>query len=182
MSKENEEDFELDIDDTEEGQDEQSKEGEKGEMTLEKWKAIALRRGEKLRKIGGAGDDQNQKKGSSKADPDGDFRKDIENLKVAEAKRNFGYSHNLSPAETDLIFKYTGGRAPTDEEMKSDFMTAGIDKIRAKARAEAHRPGASHNAATFEGKAYKDLSVEDKAKNYGAHGKQVMERHLARKR
>lgn len=91
------------------------------------------------------------------------LKKDVESLKSAEQKRQFGYAHGLSPEETDKVFQISGGK-PTDETLKDPFVIAGLEALRAAKRVAANTPGSSSGAKLYGGKPFNELSKADKQK------------------
>jgi hypothetical protein len=86
----------------------------------------------------------------------------LSTLELAEAKRQFGYEHGLSPAETDKVFAITS--KPTKETLEDPFIKAGLEAIRAANRVAEATPSPSGRAATFNGKTFADMNPEERQK------------------
>ena len=56
----------------------------------------------------------------AKEEPDREIVKSVKRLEEIENKRQFGFEHQLSPEETDYIFKISGGK-PTKEILEDTF-------------------------------------------------------------
>jgi hypothetical protein len=93
-----------------------------------------------------------------------DIRQTVQELKVAEEKRQFGYANGLSPEETDYIFKINPN--PTEELLKDDFVKGGLEAIRTKKKVETNTPALNSRSPRFELPKKKDLSVDDKQKAF----------------
>lgn len=98
---------------------------------------------------------QGRKNGS---DP---LEKRIGNIEQIEAKRQFGYTHNLSPDETDLAFKFANGK-PTKKTLEDPFFKAGLEGIRRDNKNSANTPGSSRRSAPFSDKPFSELTKEQK--------------------
>lgn len=94
---------------------------------------------------------------------DDDIKKDISFLKEVEAKRQFGFENNLSPQETDLAFKFAGGK-PDAKVLEDEFFKAGIEGLRSKQRLENNIPGSSSRSSVFSEKPFEEMK-EDERKN-----------------
>lgn len=96
---------------------------------------------------------------------DEDLVRDVNELKVEKAKRQFAYQHGLSPEETDMIFQLNPN--PSKDDLENPFIKGGIDALRSKKRLEDATPTPSSSATVLiEGKEFKDLPEEDRAKNW----------------
>lgn len=90
--------------------------------------------------------------------------KDISELKLAEKKRQFGYEHNLSPDETDALFRINPN--PTKEDLENPFVKGGIDALRAKKRVESNTPSPSSKVFKVGGKSWGELTPAEKEANW----------------
>lgn len=90
---------------------------------------------------------------------------DIRSLKLAEAKRQFGYKHSLSPEETDKLFKYAGNDKPEDA-LKDPFFQSALESYRREKSVKEAIPSSSNRAISVEGKSFKDMTSEERAKNW----------------
>lgn len=77
----------------------------------------------------------------TKKDVPDDIRKTVEQLSLAEKKRQFGYEHGLSPDETDAVFTFTPN--PTKETLANPFVEGGLAKLRSKKRVDENTPSSS---------------------------------------
>ncbi len=93
-----------------------------------------------------------------------DIRETVRSLAQAESKRQFGYSHGLSPEETDAIFRMNP--KPSKETLDDPFVKGGLAAIRAKKRVENATPAPSGKSATVDGKPWGQMTPEDRRKNY----------------
>lgn len=76
-----------------------------------------------------------------------DIRLTVKELQLAETKRQFGYANDLSPEETDAVFKLSPN--PTKEVLNDPFVKGGLAALRAKKRVEENTPRSSSRSATF---------------------------------
>lgn len=107
------------------------------------------------------------KKPESKQD---DIRQTVQELKLAEEKRQFGYENNLSPQETDYLFKISP--TPSKELLEDPFVKGGIDAIRAKKRVDENTPSLNSRSPRFELPKKKDLTMEDKQEAFDNYRKE----------
>lgn len=124
---------------TEENPSEESSEDIDWKSEALKYKAIALRNKKKIE----AGVTAPQKVLTEKRDDN--LYKTVEELALAEKKRQFGYLHNLSPEETDAVFKITP--EPTKETLEDPFVKGGLASLKAKKRVENNIPSSSSRSA-----------------------------------
>jgi len=92
--------------------------------------------------------------------------KDVAELKMTEKKRQFGYSHGLSPEETDTLFNFANGSDP-DLALKNPFFQAGLDGMRRKKANEANTPSSSNRAPIVGGKTFGQMTQEERKANWG---------------
>lgn len=91
--------------------------------------------------------------------------KDVQALKQAEAKRQFGFEHGLSPKETDYAFKFGNGK-PSKETLEDSFFKSGLEGLRAKERLANNTPGSNSRSSVFKDKSFSELSEEDRKKTF----------------
>lgn len=91
----------------------------------------------------------------------------VAKLEQAESKRQFGHQHSLSPEETDHVFAYAQGigKKP-DEVLEHPFIKNGLDAMRRASRASGATPGPSSRSPQVEGKSFKDMTPEERKKNF----------------
>lgn len=94
------------------------------------------------------------------ANPEGDLRAEIEALKLAERKRQFGYEHGLSPKETDRVFQINSD--PDTDTLKDPFIKAGIEALRRQDRVANNSLAPSAKSGTFNPKKFNKLSAQEK--------------------
>lgn len=93
-----------------------------------------------------------------------DIAQTVQELKLAETKRQFGYSNNLSPEETDYIFKVNP--TPSSELLNDPFIKGGLDAIRKVKRVDANTPASGSRSPKFQLPKKEDLTIEDKQKAF----------------
>lgn len=91
--------------------------------------------------------------------------KDIQELKVAEQKRQFGYKHSLSPEETDRLFKFAGNGDPA-EALNDPFFQAGLKEFRRSQRIAEATPSSSNRSSKIDGKTFAEMTEEERQKNW----------------
>lgn len=156
---ENEEIQDIDLENNEETTEETTVDKPVDEEAIDykaeaaKWRAIAER---------------NKKKApiSKKRDDDFDPKEAISRLELAERKRQFAYENQLSPDETDRLFKINPN--PSKADLDDPFVKAGIEGLRAKKRIENGTPSPSSNSPKINGKTFEEMDDADRAKNYEA--------------
>ncbi len=89
----------------------------------------------------------------------------VKRLALLEEKRQFGFENQLSPEETDFVFKISQGK-PAKEILEDPFVKAGLDGYRSSKRLEANTPGSSSRSAVFNEKPFTELSEEDRKKTF----------------
>lgn len=94
-----------------------------------------------------------------------DVVSDVKELKQIEKKRQFGYRNSLSPEETDLLFKMTGDSDPS-EVLKGDDFKDLLEVRRRRARVANAIPSGSNRTISIEGKKFKDMTADERAKNW----------------
>lgn len=93
-----------------------------------------------------------------------DIRQTVEQLKLAESKRQFGYANKLSPEETDYMFKINPN--PTSELLNDPFIKGGLEAIRKSKRVEENTPRFGSRSQRFEVVNKKDMTADDKQKAF----------------
>jgi hypothetical protein len=102
----------------------------------------------------------NIKKQEVKPVLDDNIVKTVQSLELAERKRQFGYENNLSPAETDYLFKIN--QSPTKDLLEDPFVKGGIDAIRKQKRVEDNTPSSTSRTPRFELPKKDELTSDDK--------------------
>lgn len=92
---------------------------------------------------------------------DPDLRSDVENLKQIEAKRQFGYENQLSPEETDFIFRTSQGK-PTKESLNDPFVKAGLEGYRQTKRVSENTPSSTPKGFAVTGKTFAELTDQER--------------------
>lgn len=94
-----------------------------------------------------------------------DVISDVKELKQEAKKRQFGYKNNLSPEETDLLFRYAGDSDPSEVLKDEDFKEL-LEVKRRKSRVADAIPSSSNRAVSVEGKSFKDMTPAERQKNW----------------
>ena len=97
---------------------------------------------------------------------------DVRALKEAEAKRQFGFEHGLSPRETDMAFKFSNGK-PTKETLEDPFFKGGLETLRTKDRLANNTPGSTSRSTVFKDKPFVELSEDDRKKTFEGRIKEL---------
>lgn len=95
---------------------------------------------------------------------DDDIRLTVKELQLAEQKRQFGYANNLSPEETDAVFKLSAN--PTKEVLEDPFVKGGLAALRAKKRVSENIPSSSSRSGSFKLPSKEEATPESKQKAY----------------
>ena len=98
----------------------------------------------------------------------------LQAIEISNAKRDYGYQNNLSPAEVDLVFKFANGK-PTAKTLEHPFVKGGLENLRTSNNLKDNLSKGS-GASTFEveGKKWDDLKPEEKQANFGARQKAIL--------
>jgi hypothetical protein len=104
------------------------------------------------------------RKAEVKGEDTEDIKQTVQELKLAETKRQFGYANGLSPEETDYLFKISPN--PSKELLEDPFIKGGIEAIRKTKRAEQNTPALNSRSPRFEVPKKKDLTLDDKQKAF----------------
>lgn len=96
---------------------------------------------------------------------DDDVIKDVQELKLSEKKRQFGFRNSLSPEETDKLFKYAGQEDPT-ETLKDPFFQSALSAMREKTKTEQAIPSSSNRSTKVGGKSFKEMDTEERKANW----------------
>lgn len=94
-----------------------------------------------------------------------DVVSDVKELKQIEKKRQFGYRNSLSPEETDLLFKVAGNEDPV-EVLKGDDFKDLLQVRRRRTQVANAIPSSSNRSTIVEGKSFKDMTKEEREKNW----------------
>lgn len=96
---------------------------------------------------------------------------------ASDAKRQFGYEHDLAPETVDAVFQFTGGKTPTETDMENDAVKAIIKSLQAKKRVAENTPRGG-STPTYKGMTYNETvsspesTTEDKEAAFKAIQKQ----------
>lgn len=88
----------------------------------------------------------------------------VSKLELAERKRQFGYEQELSPDETDAVFKINPN--PTKETIDDPFVKGGIEALRAKKKLADNTPGTSHSSSFAAGKNLETMTPAEKQEEF----------------
>ena len=95
-------------------------------------------------------------------------------LDLIERKRQFAYENNLSPKETDMVFKMT--KRPTAKFLQDPFISAGLKALRSSQNIRDNTPGAGGRPVfKVEGKDFKDLKSDEKQANFAERRRSILE-------
>lgn len=96
-------------------------------------------------------------------------------IDLIERKRQFAYENNLSPRETDIVFRYT--KRPTAKILQDPFVKAGLEAIRKSQNVKNNIPGSGGGRPTFKvgDKEFKDLKADEKEANFADRRRQILE-------
>lgn len=100
-----------------------------------------------------------------KQEPSDDITATVQQLKLAEEKRQFGFENSLSPQETDLAFKFSGGK-PDQKILEDEFFKGGLESMRSRQRLANNTPGASTGGMSYQGKSFTELSEPERQKAF----------------
>lgn len=95
---------------------------------------------------------------------DDGIKQTVQRLAFAEEKRQFGYENNLSPEETDFIFKINPN--PTKDLLSDVAIKGGIEALRASRKVDANTPALNSRSPRFELPSKKDMTPDDKQKHF----------------
>lgn len=90
---------------------------------------------------------------------------DVKELKQIEKKRQFGYRNNLSPEETDLLFRFSGDKDPSESLKDNDFKDL-LEVRRKRAKVADAIPSGSNRSTKIEGKTFKEMNPEERSANW----------------
>lgn len=94
--------------------------------------------------------------------------KRVAGLEQVEEKRQFGHANKLSPEETDAAFALAAGLGKKPSEvLDHPLFKGGVESMRRANRNAGATPGPSGRAPVVEGKAWADMSPEERQKNFG---------------
>lgn len=106
------------------------------------------------------------------ATPPDDIKQTVQELALAEKKRQFGYSHGLSPEETDAVFRLNPN--PTKETLDDPFVKGGLANIRSKKKVEEATPSSKRRSFSLTSKEFKELPKEEQNASYQEHLKELV--------
>lgn len=101
---------------------------------------------------------------NSTTDDLSDIRETVSKLSLSEKKRQFGYEYNLSPEETDAVFRLNPN--PDKKTLEDPFIKGGLEAIRAKKRVEGAIPSSTGKVPTVNGKTWSQMTPEERKSNF----------------
>jgi hypothetical protein len=101
-----------------------------------------------------------------------DITSTVKRLELAETKRQFGYEHDLSPEETDFVFKLNS--KPTKEMLEDVAVKGALTALRSKKKVEDNIPRASRSAGLNLSTAKKPLTSEEKEEAFEKYKKEKL--------
>ena len=126
-----------------------------------------------------AGDRVSKKGRVTKPSPDSSrldtLEKTIAETQVAEKKRTFGYDNNLSPKQTNYVFKLT--KRPTPKFLAQPHVKAALDAIKAQENVKRNTPSGSGGKSYRppEGKKWTELPPEQRQSNFADRRRGILE-------
>lgn len=109
----------------------------------------------------------NQHNNPKPPDRDDDLTPKVDMLMMAEEKRQFGYSKQLTPEETDHLFAYAKGSGlKPGEALDSPFFKNALIALRQQNRANDSTPSPSNRSPRVEGKSFGEMKRDEKEKNF----------------
>lgn len=164
---ENEElDLELELEEKTETEEE-TEEIPDGEEETPNWEEIAKQKeaeANKWRRLA-----QKNKSSSTirtKPEPvDDDLRKTVNTLAMSENKRQFGSRFGLTAEETDIVYKFSGGK-PTKATLEDPFIKNGLEALRTAKRVESNTPSSSTHSSVFGNKSFEEIPEADRKKAF----------------
>ena len=98
----------------------------------------------------------------------------IDQIELRDAKREFGYQHNLPPKAVDLVFKLTDNK-PSAKSLKDPFIAGGIERIKNQNSLRDNTPsGAGADSFEVGGKKFEEMTPEEKQKNFSGKQRQIL--------
>lgn len=98
----------------------------------------------------------------------------IDQIELRDAKREFGYEHNLPPKAVDLVFKLTDNK-PSAKSLKDPFIAGGIERIKNQNNLRDNTPsGAGADSFEVGGKKFEEMTPEEKQKNFSGKQRQIL--------
>lgn len=95
-------------------------------------------------------------------DSDEDIKEEIQELKLAERKRQFGYRNNLSPEEVDKVFEVSSN--PSEETLQDPFVKEGLKGLRREKNKAENTPSSSVKANPLKDPKFEELTQAQKDK------------------
>lgn len=96
-----------------------------------------------------------------------DVRQSISELKMAEQKRQFGYENNLSPDETDIVYRFNP--KPTSETLKLIPVVGALEAMRKQKKVSDNTPKSTSRSPRFELPKKDNLSSDEKQKAFNEY-------------
>ena len=104
---------------------------------------------------------------STKKDLNSDIEQKVNNLELAEAKRQFGYDKGLSPKETDFVFGYATGIGKRPNEVLDDeAVKAAVDTLKSQRRVDEATPSSTTKSPSIKGEQWAEMSKDERKKNF----------------
>lgn len=97
----------------------------------------------------------------------------LSRIEQIEAKRQFGYDNQLSPEETDFVFRISNGK-PSKDILNDTFVKAGLEGYRQSKRVVNNTPGSQNRGFLSSGKEFKEMTEAER--------KQAFEEDMRKKR
>ena len=95
--------------------------------------------------------------------------RDVQELKLERSKREFGFANNLSPEETDIVYRFDGKNP--GEALKNPFIKTGLEAFRNQKKAEASSLSPSSRAPKLAQDDFNKMTSEERQKSFEARMK-----------
>lgn len=126
-----------------------------------------------------AGDRVSKKGRITKPSPDAarleNLEKTVAETQMLEKKRNFGYENNLSPKQTNYVFKLT--KRPTPKFLAQPHVKAALEAIKSQENVRRNTPSGSGNKGYQppEGKKWTELPPEQRQSSFAERRRSMLE-------
>lgn len=111
----------------------------------------------------------------TKQDIDPEIVTRLSKIEQIEAKRQFGFENQLSPEETDFVFKYGNGK-PTKELLADPFIKSGLEGYRQSKRVEQNTPGSQSRGFVSSNKGFADMTEAERKQAFEEESKRRLGR------
>lgn len=99
----------------------------------------------------------------------------LSKIELIEAKRQFGFENQLSPEETDFVFKFSQGK-PNKEILADPFVKSGLEGYRQSKRVSENTPGSSSRGFVQSSKGFAEMTDAERKQAFEEASKQRLGR------